>query len=230
MLLTRPCPVSLPLVQSTRIYFFFIGLGLASIYCVLHVSFTAVSAVFRYHSNVILITLRNVHSSTSSISFATTALVAEKKDRTSCCTRFRLQLQLQLQSQLHLRLRSTPRLQLKLKLMWRLKLKLCCLLFLHLLLLPSTLQCISPPYQIRNYFQAERFAWSSPETPILIYFPPQKRERERKRNIICYFNSCQSLLLLLLLLWLLSHNLPRPDATLFGQLVSQLQSSRPALH
>lgn len=172
LLLTRPCPVSLPLVQSTRIYFFFIGLGLASIYCVLHVSFTAVAAVFRYHSNVILITLRNVHSSTSSISFATTALVAKKKDRTSCCTRF----QLQLQSQLHLRPRpgcSWSR---------RLKLKLCCLLFLHLLLLPSTLQCISPPYQIRNYFQAERFAWSSPETPILIYFPPQKREREREKH------------------------------------------------
>lgn len=176
MLLTRPCPVSLPLVQSTRIYFFFIGLGLASIYCVLHVSFTAVSAVFRYHSNVILITLRNVHSSTSSISFATTALVAEKKDRTSCCcTRFRLQLQ----SQLHLRLRSTPRLQLKLKLMWRLKLKLCCLLFLHLLLLLSTLQCISPPYQIRNYFQAERFAWSSPET---IFHLKKERETEREKE------------------------------------------------
>lgn len=119
--------------------------------------------------------------------------------------------------------------------MLRLKLKFCCLLFLHLLLLPSSLQCISPPYQIWNYFQAERFAWSATAAcnshfNLFSTLPRTPKKRERKKNIICYFNSSQSLLLLLLqLLWLLSHNLPRPDATLFGQLVSQLQSPRIAL-
>jgi len=69
----------------------------------------------------------------------------------------------------------------------------------------SLLQCISPPYQIWNYFQVERFAlvlvWNSPNSHFNLFSTrvlplvsnsnslSQCYFTEHLKNIICYFNS-----------------------------------------